>query len=228
MSGLIRFTDDRLAPEFIGKAKMLRKRVTESFYEADSVMRAANREFSARADRKPEAAPRKEMCLQITQRLQAVGQFGRFSAYSKTVKKNFELFDHRLVPSSFSDEQWGNDVKEPGISLEILSLRYVLDDEYRSVIRETVSVAAISLHALARFYQRAFVASDRGLCESLFEILPVVIKKKREELANDIIINEEEVEEMHIETKIGTWRGKYLPIEFRDRQIMCFMARTFV
>lgn len=165
-------TSDKIPAEFIGKARAFRDRVAAGERQFLVVRDAIWGALAARQRRKPTF--RLPECRDLFRQWQAVKAFGqmqRSAASMDFAKKRVEIIDTRLTNVLSQLDIWDKDAREAGLGLSLIQT--VADSEG---IRQTLHiVASFNLHALARYWQRAFRPSDEALVAAIWGVVPQVM-----------------------------------------------------
>jgi hypothetical protein len=158
-------TSERVPVEFVGLARSLRNRITQSDLAIgpamDRIAAYGNEIMSRRHSFRPEHLSHLERQWRTT-----IPALGRLGFATERRKGRLVVADVRLFASSFRRLSWRDDAYEDALSLFISSGRFGPDQ----VSIKHLPIAAISLHAIARRYQRSFDSSDEAVFRDLSEI----------------------------------------------------------
>jgi hypothetical protein len=164
---------DRITMEFLGKARTFRARVGGEDEQRFSPARdAAYEQLRLRLRRKPSF--REPECHDLLRLWQQAGQtYGQINAPRMQYEKRLVQFRSlRLLSAEGQSEAWADDEREAGLSMAMVQLS--ADSKTGLVQLKAQAMATFSLHAMARFYQRAFHASDDTLVSAIWSIMPSI------------------------------------------------------
>jgi hypothetical protein len=157
-------------------------------------------------------------------RLKALNTFSRLHLSSTYDKKGFSIAIVRVDPISLRYEGWG-DEEELGVGRRLPPGSFELHRPHHtpSVLSPVLNVALFSLHALGRFYQRAFETSDVALIDAIAAVAEMRTKLKDEPGTGECLS-----QAIEIQTRVGTSRGVVEPImNHRDKMDIVINVRTF-
>jgi hypothetical protein len=160
----------RVPPEFLGKARGFGNRILDADNQFMTMRDELLARFGARLRRKPTL--RLDDCLDGLSRWRALGLFGQPPeswAKLEYAKRRVVFSDYRLTTSTGHREEWGEGVSEPGVDLMLVELIFEPREGYAH--QDITGVFNVSLHALGRFYQRAFRSSDEVLAAAIWAAL---------------------------------------------------------
>jgi hypothetical protein len=164
---------DRIPSEFVGRARAFRNRIMASEESFVSVQDAIYSAFQRRLQRKPSF--RQPECIDLLRHWQSsdklFGQPPGHTAKMDFSKKRVEIIDFRLLSITTRKAHWAGDARESGVDLTLIRLIGEHRGGYSHVERKLQSIASFSLHALARYYQRAFRPSDDALVMAIWGVI---------------------------------------------------------
>lgn len=162
---------DRILPEFIGKARAIRERIASADERQFGPARdAAYASLRRRIQQKPTF--REPECRDLLRHWQQAGEtYGQINVPRMNYSKHSVRFSTvRLLGTEGQSEDWADGERETGISMAMVHLS--ADGKEGTVALNAKSLAIFSLHALARYYQRAFQSSDDALIAAMWGVLP--------------------------------------------------------
>lgn len=157
--------------EYIGRARAFRARIIDADKEfQERAEGPIHQKFCARLATRPTL--RKPETLDLFRQWQTTSTFAHppfKHSYAKLhyTKRRVEIFDFRLVAVDERNIEWDEDERESGIHL--ITVRMIA--QTGSVHTETKPICSFSLHAMARYYQKAFRATDNGLIGAIWGVL---------------------------------------------------------
>jgi hypothetical protein len=160
----IRAADVSVVPrEFIGRARDLLKRLGEADARIEPAVRAVMMPLLRRLDRRP--VLRRDMLIDAERRWRnLVPAFGRLAMEVDGENLRSPCFiELRVVRGVSRRATWPDEGQEPGV---LVGWHAVEFDE-RAMASWFVSLASVSLHALARRYQRGWDTSDTAIFAEL-------------------------------------------------------------
>jgi hypothetical protein len=190
---------DRIPSEFIGRARAFRNRVATAedrcFAEHEVVYNA----FRQRMRHKPSF--RRPECLDLLRRWRSIEVFGRapLDAVFNYTKRRVEITDFRMICVVSRGRDWAEDARESNVDLALVRLIAETGIEHGHVEQKVRSLASFSLHALARYYQRAFRPSDEALIDAMWGVMPSVL---------DIFHGDEQQFTIPVPDNGGNWWGR--------------------
>jgi hypothetical protein len=199
---------DNVPAEFVGKARFFRASMHAATAPVGPQMRAVS-QYSFDLYRRRNAAPRPEQLVAIEQRWRSICGAGCLRLSICRDKRSMLIQDTRIVTTVSSNIAWGG-ASEKSICLIESSLALTK----RNAETAATMLAAISLHALGRWYQRAFITDDITLMLDLALVVaaaPGLVAR-----ASDVEVNSENG---------GCWRG--MVVDTRDGGTLVNI-RTFV
>lgn len=170
----------RVPDEFVGRARAFRSRVMAGETEFARAFGSIYNAVRHRLERKPTL--RGPECLDLIRRWQNTDGFGQqHKATLFYSKRLVEFADYRLIADQGKYEDWEGNGIEPCVSLSALRLTM-----YRGRLRWSVeSILSFSLHAMGRYYQRAFCPCDGALIDAMWGALPIAIEMVRADEGTD-------------------------------------------
>jgi len=162
---------DRILPEFIGKARAFRERISNADERQFGPVRdAAYASLRRRIRQKPTF--REPECQDLLRHWKQAGEtYGQLNAPHMNYSKHAVRFTSvRLLASEGQSDEWTDGERETGITMTMV--RLTADGKEGTVALDAKALAIFSLHALARYYQRAFQSSDDALIAAMWGVLP--------------------------------------------------------
>ena len=155
--------------EYIGLARDLRRRVevtaAETKIRAAALVSACIGDFNRR-----NRGPRLERILAISQVWQQLPAFGLLDQTIHRDKKSLRIIEHRLVVNKLVTlPNVDHHVDEPGLVV----MQNRLDLLPRSAEFQPTAIATISLHALARRFQRGYGDDEQTVLGDIGGLVPV-------------------------------------------------------
>ena len=152
-------------PEFIGQARVFRNRILASDDRVGPAIGAitayARDVLRRRHTYRPEHFKHLERAWRLT-----IPDMGRLAYATERGKDSLTIADARICSSTFHKAAWKNDFGEHSLALIIYSGRFTSGH----IDIESMPVSAVSLHALARRFQRSFDSSDQAVLRDLSQI----------------------------------------------------------
>ena len=152
-------THTHVPAEFMRQARYFRDGLMSVSLECSARMNAIVAPLLARWRRSP--IPRPETLLDAARAWRALPDFGRLDLTVTTGKRQLHIHELRVSASDFRAADWT--VDEPGLSV----LGVVLEVAPHRCVFDILSLATVSLHALARRYQRGFAITDAAIMHDL-------------------------------------------------------------
>jgi hypothetical protein len=153
---------ERVPPEFTGMARAFRARIMESDLALQPAMSEiaayANEIIQRRRTYRPEHFAGIERQWRLT-----IPETGRIGYATERTKDSLTIADIRLFSSCFRRLSWHDDAYENSLSMMIYSGRFMPGQANI----KSLPLSAISLHALARRYQRSFDNADIAVFRDL-------------------------------------------------------------
>lgn len=149
--------NNKVPAEFVGKARVFRASMKAATAGVGPQMWAIS-EYSFGLYKRRNSAPRPEHLLAIEQRWRSIPTAGCLRLTVRRDKRSMSIKDTRVTATTANNPEWG-DAFETGICLIESSL--VLTR--RHVETKATILAAVSLHALGRGYQRAFAINHGAI-----------------------------------------------------------------
>jgi hypothetical protein len=159
---------DKVPAEFVGKARLFRAGMQVATAPVGSRMHAVSR-YSFDIYRRRNAGPRPEQLISIEQQWRSIPSAGRLRLAVRRDKRSMLIQDTRIVAATSRNAEWG-DASEKSICLVESSL---LLTKRRAEATVTM-LAALSLHALGRWYQRAFATDEVAMLVDLGLVVAAV------------------------------------------------------
>jgi hypothetical protein len=139
-----------------------------------------------------------------------------FAATSDARGRCGKITDIRMCAASHTAKAWGPDARELSLIISVFTLEVPLK---RKMSKPSQTIASISLHALARRFQRVVDRSHKALindCQAL--ITANVFDVKKYPTGKDF----------RIETPNGYWLGMLDGVRMDERLEFQFVVRTFI
>ena len=152
-------THTRVPVEVMRQARYFRDGLMSVSLDCGGKMNAIVAPLLARWRRSP--IPRPETLLDAARAWRALPEFGRLDLTITTGKRALCVQELRVSASDFRARDWT--VDEPGLSV----LGVVLEVAAHRCVFDILSLATVSLHALARRYQRGFAITDAAIMHDL-------------------------------------------------------------
>jgi hypothetical protein len=154
----------QLPAEFIGRARALYRRVQAVDQATEDAAIAAVEPIYKALNRRPTRKPlRPETVAEAVQRWRALPEFGRMSRSITTAGRRATIIEVRAITGKLHDLRWRADDWESGIHLAQMRLEI----EPHDVKLRQRSIAVVSLHSLARRFERSADRSDAGVLRDL-------------------------------------------------------------
>jgi hypothetical protein len=185
--------------EFVGKARDLRRALEADDAVAYRVVGALTVPFTAIGRG---TIPRPQLLARTANAWRdKIPTTGRLALEVELKKTSLLIRELRLLAADGRFDDWVEGKTEPGFSLAAYSLE-VAPPRFRF---DPVVLAGISLHAMARWFQRSFSCTRESL---LADMLPLAVVANDERLANP--------GEFQVPAGDGRWAG--VVMELNDRQ----------
>jgi hypothetical protein len=136
--------------EFVGRAREYRRTIIAAEAEYLRVRDAIVRPLESRLERR-HIKFRQQSLIDVARRLRAVNLPGRLDFSVDLVKGRLAISDYRVGACSWVQPEWLNDDRQPGCL--VTELRTRADDQ--GLLIDGRPLLSVSLHALARWYQRS-------------------------------------------------------------------------
>jgi hypothetical protein len=159
---------DRVPAEFVGKARVFRSSIIAATTGVGSQMRAIS-QFSFGLYKRRNTAPRPEHLVAIEQQWRSIPPAGCLRLTVRRDKRSMSIEDTRITATTSKNVEWG-DGSEKSICLVESSLALTK----RHAETTATTLAAVSLHALGRWYQRAFTTNDIAMLRDLALVVKAV------------------------------------------------------
>jgi hypothetical protein len=197
--------------EFAGQARLFRNRILASDNRvgpAISAITAYARDVLRRRDAyRPEHFKHLERAWRLT-----IPEIGRLAYATERGKDSLTIADARICSSIFHKGTWKNDFGEHSLALIVYIGRFTSGH----IDIESVPVSAVSLHALARRFQRSFDPSDEAVLSDLS-----LISLNAKDLLNTSPFRQPAGD--------GAWHGETVTVATCDRSAQRILAtRTFI
>jgi hypothetical protein len=198
-------------PEFAGQARDFRNRILACDNRVgpaiDAITGYARDVVRRRYTYRPEHLKHLERAWRLT-----IPAMGRLAFASQRTKDSLLIDDTRICSSTFHKGVWQNDFGEHSLALIVYSGRFTRGH----IDIESVPLSAISLHALARRFQRSFDSSDQAVLRDL-----LVLSSNAEELLNTTTFCQPAGD--------GAWHGECVAVATTERISQRILAtRTFI
>jgi hypothetical protein len=159
---------DRVPAEFVGKARVFRDRMIAATTGVGMQMNAIS-QYSFGLYKRRNAAPRPEHLIAIEQQWRSISPGGCLRLTVRRDRRSMSIADTRITATTSKNIEWG-DASEKSICLIESSLALTK----RHAETMTTTLAAVSLHALGRWYQRAFTTNDTAMMLDLALVVKTV------------------------------------------------------
>ncbi len=173
-------THTRVPAEVMRQARYFRDGLKLTSLACSGRMDAIVAPLLARWRRSP--IPRPETLQDAARAWKALPGFGRLDTTVDLTKRSLQIRELRASASDFRAQGWST--AEPGLSV----LGVVLEVAPHRCVFDILSLATVSLHALARRYQRGFSITDAAIMHDLH-----ILAKAHAELGDDAAATEFEV-----------------------------------
>jgi hypothetical protein len=198
-------------PEFAGQARAFRNRILADDDRVAPAIGAittyARDVLRRRHTYRPEHFKHLERAWRLT-----IPNTGRLAYATECGKNTLTIADTRICSSTFHKGVWKNDFGEHSLTLIIYSGRFTSGH----IDIESVPVSAVSLHALARRFQRSFDSSDQAVLRDL-SLLGVNAK----DLLNASPFRQPAGD--------GAWHGETVTVSTNEKRVQRILAtRTFI
>jgi hypothetical protein len=180
----------RVPQQFIVKAAKLRDEIRAS----NSIYQTVSDQILAHFRPKPgfQPYPRRTQIAALSNAWWQLPAFGRLRLMRNLTKGCLRIVEARCIPVNARQPTW--DAEEPGLMINLRTITV----EPPIFAEQSMTLAVVGVHALARYFQRSFDGTDNGLFNDLAPVgfrYPDIIKEGRTEF--------------HIETESGgTWAGQ--------------------
>jgi hypothetical protein len=159
---------DKVPAEFVGKARVFRSHMIAATTGVGIQMNAIS-QYSFGLYKRRNAAPRPEHLVAIERQWRSIPQAGCLRLTVRRDKRSMSIEDTRITATTSKNTQWG-DRSEKSICLIESSLALTK----RHAETTATTLAAVSLHALGRWYQRAFTTNDTAMLLDLALVVKAV------------------------------------------------------
>jgi hypothetical protein len=159
---------DKVPAEFVGKARVFRSRMIAATTGVGLQMNAIS-QYSFGLYRRRNAAPRPEHLVAIEQQWRSIPPAGCLRLTVRRDRRSMSIEDTRITATTSKNIEWG-DASEKSICLIESSLALTK----RHAETMTTTLAAVSLHALGRWYQRAFTTHGTAMMLDLALVVRAV------------------------------------------------------
>lgn len=156
--------------EYTGLARDFRRRVLATDDVANAAIDRVTQPLRERLERKPALRP--EMVRPAVAAWEAaMPATFRIDREVAMTRKALLIVEMRIVGSQWRDDDWedapGGEMQEPGVAIALLKMT-TAHGRFRY---DVVPIVTLSLHALARRYQRGVGRSDAELVRDLSELI---------------------------------------------------------
>jgi hypothetical protein len=198
-------------PEFAGRARAFRYRILAEDNRVgpaiDAITAYARDILRRRHTYRLEHFKHLERAWRLT-----IPKTGRLAYAVERGKESLTIDDTRICSSTFHKGVWKNEIGEDSLSLIVYSGRFTSGH----IDIESVPVSAVSLHALARRFQRSFDSSDQAVLRDLS-----LIGLNAKSLFN--------TSPFHQPAGDGAWHGEVVTVRTNDSRAQTILAtRTFI
>jgi hypothetical protein len=159
---------DKVPAEFVGKARVFRSRMIAATTGVGMQMNAIS-QYSFGLYKRRNTAPRPEHLVAIEQQWRSIPPAGCLRLTVRRDKRSMSIEDTRIAATTSKNTQWG-DASEKSICIVESSLALMK----RHAETTATTLAAVSLHALGRWYQRAFSTNDIAMMLDLALVVKAV------------------------------------------------------
>jgi hypothetical protein len=159
---------DKVPAEFAGKARVFRSRMIAATTGVGLQMNAISQN-SFGLYRRRNAAPRPEHLVAIEQQWRSIPPAGCLRLTVRRDRRSMSIEDTRITATTSNNIEWG-DASEKSICPIESSLALTK----RQAETMATTLAAVSLHALGRWYQRAFTTNDAAMLLDLALVIEAV------------------------------------------------------
>jgi hypothetical protein len=196
--------------EFIGKARAFRMAVAAEHPRAIATIDRIGQPLRAqvRLRQTPTASGLARAAAAWRSQVPAAG---RLDLVIKQAASRLAITETRVGPAEFRFDFWSEGVAETAILITRTTLA-VSGGQFKF---DTILLASVSLHALARRYQRAFDNSDAAVGADLFA------------LASSLSGAVDAGDEFAVPLGDGRWVGNVTEIEDRGERVLIAVVRTF-
>jgi hypothetical protein len=197
--------------EFAGRARVFRNRILASDNRVGPAINAitayARDVLRRRHTYRPEHFKHLERAWRLT-----IPDMGRLAYATERGKDSLSIADARLCSSTFHKAKWENEFGEHSLALIIYSGRFTRGH----IDIEAVPVSAVSLHALARRFQRSFDSSNQAVLRDLS-----LINFNAKDLLNTSPFRQPAGD--------GAWHGEVVTVATSEKPAQRILAtRTFI
>ena len=183
-------SDRRIPSEYLGKARLFRNKIIAADQEFVAMHKRVFDELERRIERKPSF--RESTCIDLLRDWRACRPFGYLPDLTADLdfsKHQITIRDLRLIASMERNAEWKEGYLEDSIALTEFRLvgnsKKTPEGALCSLKWHLNTITTFSLHALARYYQRAIRPSDDALISSMYAtaLAPLsIIRKDRGEM----------------------------------------------
>jgi hypothetical protein len=198
-------------PEFVGQARMFRNRIAANDDlvgpAVDAITTYAREILRRRPTYRPEHLKHLERAWRLT-----LPTMGRLAYGVDQNRGSLEVVETRVCSSIFHKGVWDSDSNEQSLTLILYSGRFTSG----RIDIESIPVSTVSLHALARRFQRSFNSADEAVLRDLS-----LISLNAEDLLNSSPFRQPAGD--------GVWHGQTITVSTPERSANRILAiRTFI
>jgi hypothetical protein len=198
-------------PEFLGKARALREEVRSEDSPATKRIDTIVRRLYERAKRYPSRSPRRADLIDASRAWRETLPTGaRLALNATVVGRELAVDELRVAAIDFRFQSWSADEFEPALALFHVRLRVAA----RRCDLEAGIVAAVSIHGLARRYQRGFNTTREAVLNDVAALAAVP----------EVVDTDERV----VVVPGGRWVGTIATLIHGQRTEKILAARTFI
>jgi hypothetical protein len=202
-------------PAYTGQARQFRTQVAATEAIVAGVINDISRSIGARLDR-GRTAFRPGALIDIERRWRMLPTFGRLGLHVERTKTLLHVREHRLIAATVWLPRWGAD-RSPELDITIAVNEMHLTAAHAEAF-PTTPVCSVGLHSLARFWERAWVASP---ADAIQDKMSEILAQSAAVLASGDI-------DFTIETSSGRWHGSVVRVEVLGHKVPMLSARTFL
>ena len=152
-------------PEFVGLARAFRARVGAEDDEVGQTIQRLVKPLTAR--RKRSATFRPETLIDVERQYRMLPSTGRLTLKVERDRKGLLIEEYRCAAGEFRFRAWNSDATDPDIGVVRITL---VARHWQPVGFAGNIICSVSLHALARRFQRGFVTTDEAISSELRQI----------------------------------------------------------